>query len=217
MRLEFQGWRMRGVTFRNARMASGGKAGVTAAQVTGAVGGTFLGSDGLQFNLNAPGSGRLEGQQFIVRAAGWIKLPAGTYTATVVVNLYGVQGSAAWTAAAGNKLAASTSISYTQAGTTVLNVPYLIEVQCEGDSTSGQLQGLMKDIVGNVKDATNNWAILTNAPTGVNFNVGGAGASAASGQTTTEPCLQFAAGVTLTNAQTGAICNLTDLGLFTGD
>jgi hypothetical protein len=173
----------------------GGKPGfLTAAQITGSTGGQFVDSAGNQFNLNAPGSGVLEQEPFRVKAAGWVKIPAGTFTATLVAALYGVAGAAAWTAASGNKLAASTSLSVTQAGTTAVVIPFEIEIACEGDSTSGLLQGLMTDIVNNVKDSTNNGAVLTNAPTGVNFQ--------------TEPPLQFAAGVTLTNAGTGAICNL---------
>src|SRR5258708_35700778 len=38
---------------------------------------------GSQNNLNLPGSNRLNGQQFVVRASGLVSLGAGTYTATV--------------------------------------------------------------------------------------------------------------------------------------
>lgn len=201
-KMRYAGWNptWKGIRWRNTVLAIGGKPGLLApAQVTGAVGGVFNDANGSQFNLLAPGSGRLEQIPFCIRASGWVKLPAGTYTATLVAALYGVAGSAAWVAGAGNKLAATTSISFTQAGTTAVVVPWLIEIDCEGDSTSGLLQGLMWDIVNNVKDSTNNLAVLTNAPTGVNFQ--------------TEPPLQFAAGVTLTNAQAGAIVNMNPGGL----
>lgn len=167
---------------------------ITAAQVVGGTGGTFKDSTGAQFNILAPGSGRLEQWPFIVKASGWLRLPAGTYTATVIAALYGVAGSAAWTAASGNKIAASTSLSVTQAGTVTALIPFTIEAKCEGDSTSGKLQGIMQDIVNNIKDSTNNGAILTNAPTGVNFQ--------------TEPPLQFAVGLELTNAGATATGNL---------
>lgn len=165
-----------------------------AAQVVGATGGTFKDSSGAQLNVLAPGSGRLEQWPFIVKASGWVRIPAGTYTATLIAALYAVAGSAAWTAASGNKIAASTSISFTQAGTAAVVVPFQIQVSCEGDSTSGKLQGIMSDIVNNVKDSTNNGAILTNAPTSVNFQ--------------TEPPLQFACGLEMANAGATATGNL---------
>lgn len=183
-------------------LAIGGNPGdLTAPPITGATGGTFLDPSGNQFNLLAPGSGRLEQIAFTVKAAGWVKLPAGTYTATLVCSLYGVAqaagGATAWTAGSGNKLGGSTSQSYTQAGTTAVIVPWYVAMEMEGDSTSGLLQGLWRDIVNNVKDTTNNGAIMTNAPTGVNF--------------ANEPPLQFAAGVVLgSGAVAGSVSKLTN-------
>ncbi|HEV1286523.1 MAG TPA: hypothetical protein VNU44_14475 [Bryobacteraceae bacterium] len=197
------GWNLtwKGIRWQNLVLAIGGKPGLlTPAQITGAVGGVFNDASGNQFNLLAPGSSRLEQIPFRVKASGWVKIPAGTFTATLVAALYGVAGAAAWTAASGNQIAASTSLSITQSGTTAVVIPFEIEVLCEGDSTSGILQGLMQDIVNNVKDSTNNGAVLTHNPTGVNF--------------ATEPPLQFAAGVTLTNAQTTAIVNMNQGSFF---
>lgn len=172
---------------------AGNPGNLTALQVTGATGGIFQDAAG-QHNLNMPGSGRLEQIPFTIKASGWVKLPAGTYTATLVAALYGVAGAAAWTAASGNQIALSGSESYTQAGTTAVIVPFYVDALCEGDSTSGKLQGSYRAIVNNVLTAA---TLLANAPTSVNFQ--------------TEPPLQFAAGVTLTNAQTGAVCNLGSL------
>ncbi len=208
----------KGERWKNALIAFAGIPGAMApAQVTGATGGVFQNSvtaDG-QFNLNVPGSAKLEGVEFMVRASGWVKFPAGTYTATIIANLYGVAGSAAWTAASGNKMASSTSLSITMSGTTALVVPFLIEMDLEGDSMSGLLQGLQWALVDNVTNSTP-LAVVANAPTGVSFQTGSTG-GASSGQASVEPVLQFAAGVTLTNAQTGAIANLSLLAAYTDD
>jgi hypothetical protein len=169
------------------------------AVLTGATGGVFQSTLGGQLNLLLPGSLRLEQRKFTVRAAGFTTLPAGTFTATLVAALYahantGTNSADLWTAGSGNKIAASTSLSVTQAGTVAVTIPWEIEVGCEGDSVSGVLQGLMQDIVNNVKDSTNNGAVLTNGPTGVLF--------------ANEPPLQFAAGVALTNGGATATSNL---------
>lgn len=163
-----------------------------AAQITGATGGVFNRSvAGTQMNLNAVGSGKLEQIRFWVRASGWVKMPAGTYTATMIASVFGVAGAAAWTAAAGNLLAAATSLSVTQGGTTAVVIPFVVEADLDGDTTSGKLQGVFEAVQSNTLTAR---AAITNAPTAISFQ--------------TEPPLQFAAGVTLTNAQAGAVCNL---------
>ena len=187
-----------GVKWRNFPIvAIGGNPGsLTPTQVTGATGGIFQDSAG-QHNVLLPGSSRFEQLPFIVRASGWVKLPAGTYTATLVAALYGVAGNGAWTAASGNQIALSGSQSYTQATTTALSVPWTIDAACEGDSTSAILQGRYQAIVNDVLTAA---TLLANKPTTMNF--------------ATECAAQFAAGVTLSNAQTGAICNLGSLYIF---
>ncbi len=180
-----------GIRWRNTILAVAGTPGnLQAQQITGAVGGVFQDASG-QHNLLAPGSSRLEQVPFRVRASGWAKIPAGTFTATLVAALYGVAGPGAWTAASGNQIAASASQSYTQAGTTAVVVPFMVEAELEGDSTSGLLQGVYDAVVKNVFTAI---TALTNAPTGVNF--------------ANEPPVQFAAGVTLANAGPGATCAL---------
>lgn len=203
-RIETIGWnptwkaetlRALGVRWRNAILRVGGAPGnLVAANITGASGGQFADPAGNQFNLLAPGSGVLEQVPFRVRAAGWVNIPAGTFTATLVAALYGVAGAAAWTAASGNKIAASTSLSITQAGTVAVVIPFEIDVLCEGDTTSGKLQGAMAALVNNISTAL---VVLTNAPTSVNFQ--------------TEPPLQFAVGVTLSNAQATAVSHLGTL------
>jgi hypothetical protein len=153
--------------------------------VTAAAGGVFtaLGTTA-QLNLNAPGSNRLNGSAFVLRASGWSTLAAGTYTATVTVTLYGVANTLtsqaiAWTAASGNAIAASSAASVTQAGTVAVTVPWVIEAYLSGDGNSGLLQGILSRAVVNNAVTTNNTAI-THAPTGVAFN--------------SEPPLQFACG-----------------------
>jgi hypothetical protein len=183
-----------GVKWRNVVIAVAGTPGnLVPTPVTGATGGIFQDASG-QHNLLMLGSSKFEQVPFTVKASGWVTIPAGTFTATLVAALYGVAGSAAWTAAAGNQIALSGSQSFTQAGTTAVIVPFYIECLCEGDSTSGKLQGRYAAIVNNVLTAA---TLMANAPTGVNF--------------ATEPPLQFAAGVTLTNAGTTAKCNLGSL------
>lgn len=194
-----KGLRWTGIRWRNFPiLAIGGAPGnLTPAQTKGATGGIFADPSGAQFNLLAPGSSRLEQSPFRVRACGWVKIPAGTFTATLVAALYGVAGAAAWTAASGNQIALSGSQSYTQAGTTAVVVPFEVDCLCEGDSTSGILQGAYAAMVNNVLTAS---TLLANKPTSVNF--------------ATEPPLQFAAGVTLTNAGATAVCNLGSFYLY---
>ena len=183
-----------GIRWRNVVIAIAGQpGGLAATQVTGSTGGIFQDVNG-QHNVLLPGSGRSEQIPFTVKASGWVKIPAGTFTATLVAALYGVAGSAAWTAASGNQIALSGSQSYTQAGTTAVIVPFYIEAVCEGDSTSQELQGRYQATVNNTLTAATK---LANNPTTMNF--------------ATEPAAQFAAGVTLTNAGTGAVCNLGSL------
>lgn len=180
-----------GIRWRNVVIAIAGQPGsLTPLAVTGSTGGIFQDASG-QHNLNLPGSSRSEQLPFVVKASGWVKVPAGTFTATLVAALYGVAGSAAWTAASGNQIALSGSQSYTQAGTTAVVVPFSIEAYCEGDSTSQELQGRYQAIVNNTLTAATK---LANNPTTMNF--------------ATEPAAQFACGVTLTNAGTAATANL---------
>ena len=187
-----------GIRWRNFPIIAiaGQPGGLTATQVTGSTGGIFQDTNG-QHNVNLPGSGRYEQVPFIVKASGWVSIPAGTFTATLVAALYGVAGSAAWTAASGNQIALSGSQSYTQAGTTAVIVPFTIEANCEGDSTSEELQGRYQAIVNNTLTAATK---LANNPTTMNF--------------ATEPAAQFACGVTLTNAGTSAKANLGGLYIY---
>lgn len=207
-RMYAAGWNptRKGIRWRNTVVAVGGVPGLdTPAQVTGATGGIFADLSGNQFNIRAPGSGRLEQIVFKVRSAGWVKFPAGTYTATMVAALYGVQGGSAWTAAAGNQIAATASLSVTQAGTAAVTIPFMIECEMEGDSTSATMQGLFHGLQNN---ALTDYTVMTHVPTSIVFTQTG---TPQGGTVPSEPPLQFAAGVTLTNAQTGAIANLGSL------
>ena len=68
---------------------------------------------GTQCNLNVPGSNRLNGQPFVVRAGGIISMSAGTYTATIQPLVF-ASTTAGFTAALGNVIAltAVTAFAY---------------------------------------------------------------------------------------------------------
>jgi hypothetical protein len=174
------------------------------ASITGTTGGVFnviAGEPGagIQNNLNAPGTARLNGQPFRVRLAGLVVLAAGTYTATVQPLLYSSTYSATspFTAAtAAQAIYSAAAISVTQASASAKNVPFSVEAYIEGDSTSGLVVASILGLVNNgaVQGATAPVAGV-NLPTSINFS--------------TEPPLQFAAGVTLSNAGTGTVSSLS--------
>lgn len=121
--------------------------------------------------LNAPGSGRLEGQPFRAQASGYLTLPAGTYTATITAYL--CAGTSGFTPSSSTALATVSHI-FTVASGSSASYPFNIFADAIGDSTSGTLTGLF---AGSLVAATAQ-AIITNVPTSVNFQ--------------TEPPLQFA-------------------------
>lgn len=156
-----------------------------ASSVTAATGGVFQSSVGGNLLLTAPGSARLEGRSFIIRASGYATLAAGTYTAAVTAILYGAKSLAA--PGAGNAIF-SASASVVQSSPAASSAPWLVEAQLEGDSVSGLLQGAGQGIVNNVAAAR---AAIGQAPTTVNF--------------ATEPPVSFAAGVTVASNATAAV------------
>jgi len=141
---------------------------------------------GTQDNLNLPGSNRLNGQPFNVRAAGYLTIAAGTYTSgatPIQFALYGAN-TASFAAASGNLLFSAAVAAFTWSSATAKTIPWEIEAEISGDSVSGLLvgasQGLITDPNG-VRTAVARTTLSANLPTSVNFAA--------------EPPLQFAVGV----------------------
>ena len=144
---------------------------------------------GTQDNLNLPGSNRLNGQPFTIRAAGYLTLAAGTYTSgatPIQFALYGAN-TASFAAASGNLLFSAAVAAFTWSSATAKTVPWEVEAEFSGDSVSGLLvgkaQGLTSDPNG-LRAVTNtgSYTVLSsNLPSSVNFAA--------------EPPLQFAVGV----------------------
>jgi hypothetical protein len=163
--------------------------------ITGATGGVFKvipgePGAGAQATLNVLGSGKLNGQQFHVKASGVASVSAGTYTATVQPLLY-ASTVAGYTASAAAAIYSAAAINVTVSSASVVNIPWIIDATLEGDSTSGLLVGSVLGLANNgaQQGATAPVAIV-NVPTSVNF--------------ASEPPLQFAIGTTLGGATTGA-------------
>ena len=119
--------------------------GPSLAPITAAAGGVFnviAGEPGAgaQGTLNLLGSGKLNGQQFVVRAAGVTILPAGTYTATIQPLLY-ASTVAGFTASAAAAIFSVTAHTVTVTAATAKSAAqWQLEVHLEGDSTTAQLQ-----------------------------------------------------------------------------
>lgn len=141
----------------------------SAQNVTAATGGVFTviagePGAGTQCNLNIPGSNRLNGQPFVVRAAGYINLAAGTYTATVQPLVY-ASSTSGFTAAAGNVVAYSVAaVTLTMTSTAAVATPYEVEVHFQGDTTTGLLQGWYQGLVPTTSTGTTVTSVAT-APT----------------------------------------------------
>jgi hypothetical protein len=135
----------------------------TAATVggTGTVGKVFplLSNSSVAATLTAFGSGRLEGQQFVVRASGKVFVH-GT-TPTVLLTL--AKGTSL-------TLASDTAVAVMASAATLVTAatyPWAIEVKCQGDSTSGIVQVISSSISINGVAAS-----VTNANlTGINLGV----------------------------------------------
>lgn len=92
--------------------------------------------------LSVPGSGRLEGQQFIVRAGG--RLFVHGTSPTVNFGIY-----AGTSLTVGSDGTALTTLASAQSLTTNATYPWAIELLLEGDSTSGIIQVMSSKIVCN--------------------------------------------------------------------
>jgi len=147
---------------------------------------------GAQLGLNAPGSNRLNGQRFLVRACGGLKLNAGTYTATVQPLLYASK-TAGFTAAAASAIVSAAAVAISVSSAVAVNYLWTAEAAVQGDSASGGVQGNGGSQVNNSLMAE---AVLTNGPTSVDFSA--------------EPPLQFSAGVTLVGAIAGSVASLSE-------
>ena len=159
---------------------------------------------GTQDNLNAPGSNRLNGQPFRVRAAGTIALAAGTYTAaaTPIQIFINASNTASFAAASGNQLFSSTSLAaFTWTSAVAGGIDWQVEGLLVGDTSAGKVGGL---VVGSVNDpngvatVTSNVASVT-SPSSVNFAA--------------EPPLQFAVSIrtAASNLLNSPVANLTSL------
>lgn len=183
-----------------------------AASTTTAVTGTFnviAGEPGAgsQLLLSALGTNRLNGQPFRVRAAGYVSMNAGTYTATIQPLLY-ASGSAGFTVSAAAAIVSVAAASITVASATaVVGIPWAIEVYASGDSVSGTIAGIASQIVNNqtliVTTGATAPLAIGNIPTSLNFS--------------TEPPLQFSCGVTIGTSNNyplkGATATLTSFQL----
>jgi hypothetical protein len=165
---------------------------------------------GTQVNLNAPGSNKLNGQSFTVRAAGFITVAAGTSTTAatpIQVALWG-SNTASFAAASGNALFTLTSLAFfTYAAATATSVPWEIEVQVSGDNSSKVLVGAGQGYTGTGPNSAGTSlaqarAAIANAPSTMNF--------------ATEPPMQFAVGVITAAANlipVGSTVTLTEFNL----
>lgn len=156
---------------------------------------------GTQVNLNAPGSNRLNGQPFTVRAAGNVSYPAGTYTASAIQILVCASNTASFAAATANAIASMTALTAaTAALTAAVNIPFEVEVELVGDNTSKILSGVFQG-----------WS----AGTGLNVSTVTALARAAATNPLTtfnaasEPPVQFAVAVSTGANPAGTTVTLT--------
>lgn len=142
---------------------------------------------GTQTNLNAPGSNRLNGQPFIVRAAGNVVLAAGTYTSAATPLKFALFASntASFAAAATNGLFTSTAIPiFTVSSASPVAVSWEIEGQFLGDNVFSRLMGRCTDqscSPAGAQTAVDAVAVTSTVPSTVNFAA--------------EPPVQFAVGI----------------------
>lgn len=150
---------------------------------------------GTQCNLNVPGSNRLNGQPFRVRAAGFVSFAAGTYTSSVQTLLH-ASTTAGFTAAAASAVYSAAAVAVTIAAATAKVIPWFVETIVSGDSTSGLLNVVNEANMNNGAQQITAPAVGVNVPTAVNF--------------ATEPPLQFAASI-----QVGSTSNTFPLSAVT--
>lgn len=90
---------------------------------------------GSQCNLSLPGSNRMVGQPFIVRASGIVTFPAGTNTTAATPLQFEISASntASFAVATGNVVASATAIAaFTWASATAQTAPWMIELTYPG-------------------------------------------------------------------------------------
>lgn len=138
---------------------------------------------GTQLNLNAPGSNRLNGQGFRVRASGLLNFPAGTVTtaATPIAFALYASNTASFAAASGNILITSAfNAIVTYASTVATSAPFQLETEMVG---GGLATGRANSQITGPNGAYQQAAPAANAtvPASVNWQ--------------TEPPLQFAVAV----------------------
>lgn len=161
---------------------------------------------GTQVNLNAPGSNRLNGVPFIVRAAGNVTMPAGTYTtaATPISFALYASNTASFAAATANGIFSATAVAiFTVSSATPVAIEWEVEAQVQGSNASGRLMG--------------RGTAETNTPAGTQAvtSVGSLATSLSSVNFASEPPVQFAVGIVTAAANllgTGgsAVANLTN-------
>jgi len=158
---------------------------------------------GTQCNLNAPGSNKLNGQPFTVRAAGNVTLQAGTYTsaATPISFVLYAGNTASFAAAVGNGIFSTVAVAiFTQSSAVATSLEWEVEAQLQGDNTGAKLMGLGRGITMTPSGVQNfTYTVTAVVPTSVNFAA--------------EPPVQFTAGIVtaasnLLNVGT-AVANLT--------
>lgn len=145
---------------------------------------------GTQLNLNVPGSNRLNGVPFTVRAAGYMTCGAGTYTsaATPIQFVLWASNTASFAAATGNAIFSNTALAiFSVSSATAVSVPWEVEAQIVADSTSGTAIGAGEGLQGSSVNLVTSVAIaraaLGQLPTVHTVNMA------------SEPPLQLAAGV----------------------
>jgi len=172
-----------------------------ASAVTAATGGVFANTAGTQISITLPGGSVYEQTPFVVRAAGYITAPVGTYTVTIQPLLYAsTTVSPVFTAAAANAIFSAAAVSCTITSASSITIPYELESHLVGDTVSGKVSGWNQGILptgGNtMADAVTSPTIIANAPTSVAF-------------TGTAAALAFAFGVTIGGgAPSGPTINL---------
>lgn len=142
---------------------------------------------GTLVTLNAPGSNRLNGQAFRVRASGTLAVAAGTYTtaATPVQVLLCASNTASFAAVAANAVFSGTAVAaYTWTSAVVGGLDWSVEGYFLGSNVSAKVGGLgistFADANGKSTVTTSNVAD-SQSPSSVNF--------------ATEPPLQFSLAV----------------------
>lgn len=144
--------------------------------------------------LALPGNSAYEGVPFTVKAAGYLTLNAGTYTATVQPIVYGSTASG-FTASTAAAVLSTTAVSLTVTSAVALNFPWEAEVVLVGNTVGGILGGRVPAGAiavgpnGTIAPAPSPSAPVapSNSPTGINF-------------ATATPPVQFLVGVTTVGA-----------------